>query len=313
MKLIRMKFVPFTAFLACIVLIHFSNLSAAASEDKTPPSLAPPGQSKNIDAQDKLGGHLNLYGDVGGRINPQGLGFRGGINYRNVYRYDEKYQTEGAYWQAGLRLGTSPSYGQAGVHMEWMPWLFLKFRVSYDQLFYYGMDRSLLSFSSASAPFGDDDIKDRKDQESATGQRISFRPTLQAKIDRVVLRNQTDVVYYKFSGRGPYFLELSYYTLLKDGDWLISNQTEALYEVWKGLGGRTLLAGPFYQWTHADGSGISQQKTGLMFYWVPVDNLFGLDRPRVGLQVGYHLEDPNYRNQMFVVLGAGFDFDLKWR
>ncbi|HWR57415.1 MAG TPA: hypothetical protein VN328_00885 [Thermodesulfovibrionales bacterium] len=267
-------------------------------------------ENQRTESRDKTGGRFILFGDIGGRINPQGISLSGGVNYRNVYQYSEKYKAESAYWQTGLGISVSPAYGQVGAHVEWMPWIFLPLRVQYDHYRFFGSYSSLLSFNSANAPFGDSAVKNRHDEETASGNRVMFQPTLQAKLDRVIFRNQTDIAYYMFSGRGPYFLEQEYYTLLKDGDYLISNRTQLLYQTWQRRGGETLLMGPYYEVTRTDAARITQQKIGGVLYWVPLDSIFGMDRPRLQMKGGYHLQDPDRQGQLFIAVSIGFDFDL---
>jgi hypothetical protein len=281
--------------------------AAMADKDSPPksPSMASP---KN--GGGNLGGCWTLSTDLGGRVNPNGLSVVEGIRYRNVYRYSHQYDMESAYWQTGLAIGVSPAYGQAGIHFEWMPWIFLSLRLQYNYFQFFGNSGSLLSFSSASEPFGDDAVKDRRDEEFATGDRFLFQPTLQGKVGPLILRNESDFAYYRFSGRGPYFLEQEYYTLLKDGDYLISNRTQLLYPAWKKPGGAILLTGLYYEVTRAYDAWITQQKIGGIFYWVPVASFWGLNRPWVGIKGGYHLQDPNRQGQFFVGAGMGFDLDL---
>ena len=265
---------------------------------------------QKTDADKNLGGRFSIYGDLGGKINPRGLGFLGGVKYRNSYRYDEKYDAVSSYWQAGIGVGISPAFMQAGVHAEWMPWLFLQMRVQYDYIEYLGINDGLLSFPSANSPYGDDVRKDRHDEEKTHGSRIMFQPTLQGKVGRFIIRNQTDLAYYTFAGRGPYFLELWYNTLMKDGDYLVANRTQFLYTFFLDSKGKKLLAGPYYEVTRALDAQITQQKLGVALYWEPAPSLFYISHPHLGVMSGYHLEDPNRQGQFYLIVAAGFEFDL---
>jgi hypothetical protein len=80
-----------------------------------------------------------------GKINPRGLAFLGGIKYRNSYHYDAKYDAVSSYWETGIDIGVTPAFMQAGVHAEWMPWLFLQMRAQYDYMEYTGINDGLLS------------------------------------------------------------------------------------------------------------------------------------------------------------------------
>ena len=60
----------------------------------------------------------------------------------------------------------------------------------------------------------------------------------------------------------------------------------------------------------ADAAQITQQKIGGILYWVPLDSILGVDRPRIQVKGGYHLQDPDRQGQFFIALVMGFDFDL---
>jgi hypothetical protein len=260
------------------------------------------------DQEKKLGGRYTYYGDVVGRINPQGFGFFGGINYRNIYRYDEKYDAESAYWQTGLGLGVSPAALQAGLHFEWMPWIFLPLRLEYDYYQYTGSNHALLSFNSPDSPYGDEVLDNRHDEQKGSGHRFLFQPTLQGKINRFIIRNQTDIAFFRFYGQGPYFYEIGADTLLKDGDFLLANRTQLLYSFFSEKGGKTLLAGPYYEITYASQANITQQKLGLALFWEPAVSIRYLGRPHLGGLAAYHLEDPSRQGQLFLLIAVGFEY-----
>lgn len=256
------------------------------------------------------GGQFVASADVGGRINPPGLAVTGGISYRHILGHDEKYKAAISYLQTGAGLSVSPSMLQAGIHLEVQPWIFLPLRFQYDYYEYFGTSGGLLSFAGPRTPYGDDVRKDRHDEERAHGHRLLFQPTLQGKINRFVFRNTMGLAYYRFSGRGPYFLELSCDTLLKDGDWLISNRTFSLYSVFDGDKKQTLLTGPYYEVTRAFDAQITQQKIGWSAYWEPVSQYLRFQNPYVGVMAGYHLQDPNRQGQFFLMIATGVKISL---
>ena len=288
------------------ILIVFPMIQRALAEEASDPSS----QNSQLKSgpEPKLGGRYTYYGDLVGRINPRGLGFFGGLNYRQVYGYDEKYQVESAYWQTGLGLGVSPAVLQEDLHFEWMPWAFLPLRLQYDYYQYTGSSGGLLSFDSGNSPFGDEVRDNRHDEETGSAHRISFQPTLQGKFGRFLIRNQTDISFFRFNGRGPYFLELGEDTLLKDNDFLIVNRTQFLYSFFSEQPGKRLLSGPYYQITRASQAGITQQKLGLAFYWEPAAFLRYLGRPHLGMMMAYHLEDPSRQGNLFFLAAAGFEY-----
>jgi len=294
-------------FYAAVLLIFFNETSTFAA-DRNPAS--PPNESQTTEGKDNLGGRYYLAGSLLGRINPQAGGFQGSIRYRNVYKYSDEYKMDSAYWQTSFGVGISPAVISASVHAEWMPWLFLTMRVQYDYYAYLGANNALLSFKSPDADYGNSVLKDRDDEESASGHHFLFQPSLQGKIGKIVFRNQTDLSYYRFSGRGPYFWEPAYDTLLKDGDFLFANRMFVLYEIYKKSPSETLLAGPYYEVTRADDAHITQQKIGAAVYWTPADSLWLLKNPKLVMVTGYHLQDPNREDSLFLMLGAGFEYNL---
>lgn len=306
MKHVITKTMPLLLY-AVFLLIFFNDTSTFAADNY---QGLPQNEAQETETKDKLGGRYYLAGNLVGRINPQAGGFQGSIRYRNVYGYSEKYDMESAYWQTSFGVGISPAVVQASLHAEWMPWLFLTMRVQYDYYEYLGVNNALLSFNSPREPYGDSSLKDRHDEETASGHHFMFQPSLQGKIGGVVFRNQTDLAYYRFSGRGPYYWEPAYDTLLKDGDFLIANRTFILYEIYKKSHSETLLAGPYYEVTRADESRITQQKVGAAFYWTPADSLWNLTSPKLVMVTGYHLQDPNRQGSLFVMIGAGFEYKL---
>jgi len=297
-------------FLLCLsLLVVFLPIRWALADEVSSPASQKPLTTPNL--EQKLGGQYTFYGDLVGRMNPRGLGFFTGIQYRNSYRYDEKYDAQSAYWQTGLGLGISHAALQANLHFEWMPWLFLPLRLQYDYYQYTGSNSALLSFNSATSPYGDDVQDYRRDAERGSGHRFLFQPTLQGKFDRFIIRNQTDLAFFRFFGQGPYFLEVWQDTLLKDNDYLLSNRTQFLYSFFSDKEGKKLLAGPYYEIAYAREAQITQQKMGLAFYWEPAASFRYLGRPHLGVMTAVHLEDPNRQGQLYFLIGAGFEYTFR--
>jgi len=290
-----------------VTLMLFFLINSANAEDNLEPQQS---IQQKADADKNLGGRFSIYGDLGGKINPRGLAFLGGIKYRNSYHYDEKYDAISSYWETGIDIGITPAFMQAGVHAEWMPWLFLQMRAQYDYIAYTGINDGLLSFPSANSPYGDDVRKDRRDEEKTHGSRIMLQPTLQGKVANFIIRNQTDLAYYTFAGRGPYFLELWYNTLMKDGDYLVANRTQFLYSFFSDSKGKKLFSGPYYEVTRAVDAQITQQKLGVALLWEPAPSLFHISHPHLGVMGGYHLQDPNRQGQFYLMMAVGFEFNL---
>jgi hypothetical protein len=130
------------------------------------------------------------------------------------------------------------------VHAEWLAAVFAKLRVQYDLYRFYGTNSSLLSFPSATASFGRADVDALEGkEETGNGSRLLIRPTLYAKAGPVIIVNQTDLAYFHFAGKGPYFLEWTYETLLGTETTLLRTD-QLLFQIVKGPGDIALLAGP---------------------------------------------------------------------
>jgi hypothetical protein len=297
---------PFILLAFCVMALLPSNANRAfAGTD--PPS--PPGAAEA--AEYKLGGQWIGSADFIGAYNPQGIGLTGGVDYRNSYRFSEQYKTVSAYWQTGAGLGVNPAYVQPSVDFEWMPWLPIILRLQYDIYSFFGTNGGLLSFTSPQEPFGDSARRARKGtEESGFGRRVLFQPTLQLKAGGLILRNQSDIAWYRFPGKGPYFLELEYDTLLKNGDLLFANRTQALKEIGNSEKG-VMLVGPFYEVVRAEAARLTRERIGLLFYTEQGPQLEFFHDTHFFAQVGYNLEDPNRAREVFFILGVGGNFGIK--
>jgi len=249
--------------------------------------------------------------DLAAQSNPEGLMVSLGGFRRWIRGTDKDMGIPSSYLQTGFGLGTTPAYGRASVHAEWLASVFAKVRVQYDFYRFYGANSSLLSFPSATASFGRADVDALEgNEEAGNGSRLLVRPTLYAKAGPVIIVNQTDLAYFHFTGKGPYFLEWTYETLLQDGDHVIENRTNFLFQIVKGPGEISLMAGPYYEIMHAAAADLKRQRAGVMAYWVPWEAVGALNRPRFFAQIGRYIEDRNREGEYMAAFGMGFDLDL---
>lgn len=252
-----------------------------------------------------------LHADLAAQSNPDGLMVSLGGFRRWIRGTVKDKGIPSSYLQTGFGLGTTPAYERSSVYAEWLIAVFAKLRMQYDLYKFYGTNSSLLSFPSATASFGRADVDALKGKEEAgNGSRLLIRPTLYAKAGPVIIVNQTDLAYFHFMGKGPYYLEWTYETLLKDGDHVIENRTNFLFQIVKGAGDTSLLAGPYYEIMHAAAADLNRQRAGIMAYWVPWDTVGTLKRPRFYTQIGYYIEDRNWEGEYMAAFGTGFDLDL---
>ncbi len=256
-------------------------------------------------------GRNTLHADLFTRLNPNGVMLSVGGYRRIITGKDEETGLPSSYLQGGFAVGANPAYSQASAHIEWMPAIFATIRLQYDLYRFFGTNGSLISFSDANAKFGKAQINALSGkEEDGFGHRIMVQPTVYAKKGPIVFRNQTDFSYYRFDGKGPFFYEAEYDTLLKDGDLLLANRTMLLYEGWKGRKDASLLVGPFYEITHAAEADLTRERIGGQLYWVPAESVWSLKRPRIYSQIGVNLHDRNRNGELFGTIGFGFDYDL---
>jgi len=262
------------------------------------------------EASDKAGQTV-IQADLAAQTNPEGLMVSAGGYHRWIAGTDKELGIPSSYFQTGVGIGSTPAYGRASLHAEWLAAVFAKLRIQYDYYRFYGTNTSLLSFPSGAASFGKADVEAREGTEQAgSGNRFLIRPTVYAKAGPVVIVNQTDLAYFHFTGRGPYFLDWTYETLLRDGDHLIENRTNVLYPAIQGPGEVSLLVGPYYEIMHTAAADLKRQRAGVMAYWVPWDALGSFKRPRFFAQVGHYMQDRNREGEYTGAIGMGFDLDL---
>lgn len=254
---------------------------------------------------------ITVHADLVTRLNPAGLmltvgGFRDWLTVR-----DRAADRVSSYLRGGLMAGINPAYGQASAYVEWMPALFATLRLQSDLYGFLGTNGALLSFPEGDARFGADEIDALAGREErGVGRRFLVQPTIRAKAGPLIIRNQTDLARYRFDGKGPFFYEGEYDTLLKDGDVLLANRTDVLYAGWQRGKGAILLFGPFYEVTRADAADLTRQRLGAELFWIAADSLWSLDRPRIYSQAGVYRRDRNRQDEGFLALGCGFDLDL---
>lgn len=249
--------------------------------------------------------------DLESEVNPNGITLTSEIYRRWVYAVDKELDVPSSYLQTGLGPAVSPAYGKLSAYAEWLATVFAKFRLEYDLYRFFGANGALLSFPSADSKFGRHEVEALKGQEeTASGSRVIFQPTLYGKIGPVIIANQTDLAYYRFNGKGPYFLDWEYDTLVRDGDSVVANRTQFIVEAWKKGKDQALYAGPYYEITHATSADLTRQRVGVLAYWLPVPAFLSLDRPRIYLQAGVNIQDRNRQGELFLNFGIGFDFDF---
>lgn len=247
--------------------------------------------------------------DIVTLLNPAGFSFTAKGFNQQIYNKSKSPLWDGLYYQVATQLRITPAYSRAGVQFEWMPITILQLRAEYDRLYFSGRFGSLLSFSSNDELFGDDELTDREgDEISAYGTRSALQVTLRAKFDDIILRNVTDFMQYRFPGNGPYYLEREYEILMATSDTVLSNQLYLLFEDKSKKGSR--FFGPYHDYVHADKSGLTRERLGVTWLQQYNKALVNIENPRLYVQSGIYLQDPNREEQFYIIVGIGGDIEF---
>jgi len=254
--------------------------------------------------------HINrIELDVVSLFNPAGFSFTAKGYIRQVYNKDQLPLWDGLYYQVAAQLRITPAYRRAGLQIEWMPIAIVQLRAEYDRLYFSGKFGSLLSFSSSDSLFGDDEIDARDGEEiSAYGTRTAVQLTLRVKSGNTIIRNVTDIIQYTFPGDGPYYLERENELLMATSDDVLSNQLFYLVENKNGSGSRYF--GPYHDYLHVDQSSLTRERLGITWLQQYNKTLVNLLNPRMYVQSGVYLQDPNREDEFYIIVGIGGDIEF---
>ena len=246
--------------------------------------------------------------DAFGTKGPDGLQINGAYSLRKVLSGP---RTEPfAYVQLGAVVAANPAYGFGGLFVEAQPAPFLVLRAERSALRFFGTAGCLLSFPTASAPFGDDAIKARKGQEeSVGGARTLLQATPQVRFGQVVLRHQATFGWWQFGGRGPWFYEYENDTLLRNRDRTSDQQTFALWE--SDWGAFKTYSGGTFQVTRASDAGLERRRLGLVLSFDYKEGGGRWGKPRGGLIIGRNQADPNRKGELYATCSLGTSWTIR--
>lgn len=246
--------------------------------------------------------------DIITQYNPIGLAGIIELDNRYIYHKDTSPIWNGLYFQEGLGVTVTPAYLTGSVSLEWLPIAIFKLRLGYDASTYFGNYK--LSFDSTS-DFGDSIRKEYKgNEDTGSSNAALIQPTLQMKLGKVILVNQTDLTRYSFYGDGPNFLVNQYDLLVEKKDSIIANKLQVLYEVINENDKKILIMGPYYEFVRTDNTDLVSKRLGGILYYIPNDIIWGRKNPRLFIQSGVYLSDPNRKNGFFIIAGGGLDFGI---
>jgi hypothetical protein len=251
------------------------------------------------------------HADIIGGINPPVAAVVGGVFFRHPYAYSPTFEDVWSHIEVGAHAVVSPAYAQLAARAVWMPILPILLHLQYDMFQFFGANGALLSFDSAKAQYNYDQVTDRAgEEETGIAHRVLLRPTLRAQFGQIIIMNNTDLVYYHFEGKGPYFFDWEYDALLEGDDFIVDNRTELLIEAWKDGDAACFMMGPYYHVTQTVWTGNRRQRLGWEMMLIPSDKLGSLGQFRIYTQIGANLEDRNWKNQLYAILGIGSDWTI---
>lgn len=274
----------------------FTSLTAAAAE-----------QSESD--EHLLRNHWYIQTDLIGAWNPWGALSMNEATWQMPYRI--KNDMVWSHLELGMRFAISPASSKLGIHLEWMPAAFLQIRAHYDANLYHGLLGYLLTFDRFDAPHDEPDIYDLAGTEKVGfGQRFWVMTVLRASYKFVVIRNQTDSVWFSVNSKSPYVFNWEYETLLSPNAFVLDNRIQLLFNLLYHHAPRTLYLGPFYDVIYAPGTNYRRQRTGIDIFTEPFKNAGKWGVPRLFSVIGFNLEERYRTNEFLLIVGIGSTWTL---
>jgi hypothetical protein len=248
------------------------------------------------------------------RLNPTGLETRARIGVQKKLFPSDMKLTENNFFFAGIFPKLNPASAHVAIGGEIQPASIFNLRAFYEVSKYFGTFGYLQSFTSANANYSDATLADNKDNptpmtepQAATGSRLSIQPMLQLKLGKIALRALAMFDYWNVSVRSgdTVAYEPTVDTLLPDGGWTVSTDTDVLYVTDKGLaaGLRHTWVKPMYKAKHFANAGDEMMYDGQNSH------------QRLGLFAAYTLKDkgPSKFNKPTVILILSWYLTHKYR
>ena len=169
-----------------------------------------------------------------------------------------------------------------------------------------------LSFPSADAPFGEDELERREgEEESALGHRLLLQASLEGKLGPVVGFSAPEIGLWYIHGEESYWLEPLYDNLIQRGslDATARVTSAILLEVWSaGDGDGALRIGALHEVVHTLAASLTRHRLGGLLTYTPRRAFARLHRPTVTFSAGSNLEDPNRQGEPWLLAGFVANF-----
>ncbi len=255
------------------------------------------------------------------RLNPVGLETRVRIGMQKRLYYSEEAVEKNNFVFLGAFPRLNPASVHAGLGVEVQPMSILNVRAFYNVQQYFGTFGFLQSFESPTANYSDSTLKalrDSQDRPPQTGQlrQLSVQPLVQLKLGAVAVRALFQFDYWQIArvrDGSTTAYEPTVDTLLPDGGWTMSTDTDVLYTGRKGLaiGVRHSFVRPFYKQKHFAATDATEAENQAAFAGYKGAN----SHQRVGLFAAYTFKDlgPSKFNKPTVILVASWYGSHRYR
>ena len=251
--------------------------------------------------------------DLQWRTSPVGLLSANQFVWQQHHEADGSTLYRGTYQQGSLDLNLSPAFAEVGPALEFRPINLFVYRIGYQALYFFGTLGYPLSFDSADADYSEaviDALEEAEAEETGLAHRLYAAQTFQVQVGSLVVRNQLQAFAHFFPNfEGPYIRERMYDMLQANFDGMAVNTLALLYQPWSRGNSARVLIGPYHEVAYAATARTRRHRVGLLFLAIPRDVYARrLYVPRMYVQVGNNLVDPNRQNHWFAQGGFGFNF-----
>ena len=160
----------------------------------------------------------------------------------------------------------SPAYARLGGRLEVQPLAIVRLHAQYQYVQTFGLFQSAASFEEPTADYSDEELKDRDKDYVTGGGLLEIGALLQAKVGPIAIRNNTVSQRFNMVLRADdwYLYDRTLDTLMENGGWSLTNETDLLYVTNFGLtaGLRYTHTNAFYTSADKDPEKLPHDRVG---------------------------------------------------
>jgi len=245
---------------------------------------------------------LFLFGQTGGRINPEGFAQTFELNYQYKYSDSDSILFKNNNAGFGIADTISPATNAIGAFVEIEPIAVFKLRVQYEYLQYFGAFTALLSFTHKDSDYSDSELDHRQDEKEAvwaTGTHFFIQPTFQIQIKRFIALNTASFEWFNIN-KDHYYYEPTLDTLLRTTDYVFLNSAVVGCELWKKDDNTRMILGVRHEYFLVQSTGRERQDVAGAFVWMIGNKIWFLEKPMLLMAVGGYPHDRYREKDAFV-------------